>query len=64
MVVNLAGYGTTPIEGFVRGDHLQFQVPYGASTFDFQGVRRGDGLSGTFDAIPSGEHGTWSARAN
>lgn len=64
MVVNLAGYGTTPIEGFVRGDHLQFQVPYGADTFDFQGVRRGDLITGTFDAVPSGDHGTWSARAD
>lgn len=64
MVVNLVGYGTTPIEGFVRGDHVQFQVPYGADTFDFQGVRRGDAISGTFDAVPSGDHGTWSAHAD
>jgi serine/threonine protein kinase len=62
MVVHLAGYGTTPIEGFVRGDHVQFQVPYGAETFFFEGERRRDLLSGTFESTPSGEHGTWSTR--
>ena len=64
MVVSLVGYGLTPIEGFVRGSNLQFQVPYGSNIFDFQGVRRGDALSGTFDAVPSGDHGTWSAQTN
>lgn len=62
MVVHLAGYGATPIEGFVRGDHVQFQVPYGAETFFFEGERRRDLLSGTFESTPSGEHGTWSTR--
>lgn len=64
LVVNLVGYGTTPIEGFVRGDHVQFQVPYGADTFAFEGRQNGDNLSGTFEAEPSGERGTWSAHAN
>jgi serine/threonine protein kinase len=64
LVVHMAGYGTTPIEGFVRGDHVQFQVPYGAETFFFEGERRRDILSGTFESTPSGEHGTWSTRAD
>jgi hypothetical protein len=64
MVVGLAGYGTTPIEGFVRGDRLQFQVPYGGDTYDFEGSRNGDTFSGTFEATPSGSHGTWTATAN
>ena len=29
----------TPIEGFVRGNHVEFQVPYGAKTFYFEGRR-------------------------
>ena len=64
LVVHLAGYGTTPIEGFVRGDHVQFQVPYGAETYFFEGERRRDILHGTFESTPSGEHGTWSTRAD
>jgi len=64
MVVHLAGYGATPIEGFVRGDSLQFQVPYGGDTFDFQGWRNGDTFSGSFDATPSGQHGTWTATSD
>ncbi len=64
MVVELAGYGPTLLRGFVRGDNLQFSVAYGANTFDFEGRRRGDSMSGTFDGTSSGEHGTWSAHAN
>jgi len=63
MVVHLAGYGVTHIEGLVRGDSLEFQVPYGGDTFDFKGQRNGDEISGTFDEMPSGDHGTWSAHA-
>jgi hypothetical protein len=63
LVVNLAGYGTTPLQGFVRGDQLVFTVPYGAETFDFTGTLMGDSMTGTFDSA-SGEHGTWSARSN
>jgi hypothetical protein len=64
MVVSLAGYGPAPIEGFVRGDRIQFEVPYGGDTVAFKGLHNGDLLSGTFEATPSGAHGTWSARAN
>lgn len=64
LVVRLAGYGTTPIEGFVRGDHLQFQVPYGGETFYFEGQRARDVLSGTFEATPSGSRGTWTTHAD
>jgi hypothetical protein len=54
----------TPIEGFVRGNHLQFQVPYGTETYYFEGQRRVDQISGTFESTPSGERGTWTAQAN
>ena len=64
LVVHLAGYGPAPIEGFLRGNHLQFQVPYGGETFDFEGQRQRDVLSGTFDSTPSGVHGTWTAHAD
>ena len=64
MVVGVAGYGTTAIQGFVRGAHLEFQVAYGANTFDFEGARNGDTFNGTFDATPSGQHGTWTATSN
>ncbi len=64
MVIKSSGYGLTPIEGFVRGNHLQFQVPYGTETYYFEGQRRSDELSGTFESTPSGERGTWTAQAN
>ncbi len=62
--IRQSGFGTTSIEGFVRGDHLQFQVPYGTETYYFEGERRNDQISGTFESTPSGERGTWSTRAN
>lgn len=64
LVVHMAGYGATPIEGFVRGNHLQFQVPYGAETLYFEGQRQRDVLSGTFEATPSGNRGTWTTHAD
>jgi hypothetical protein len=62
--IHLSGYGSTPIEGFVRGNHLQFQVPYGTETFYFEGQRRVDQISGTFESTPSGERGTWTTQTN
>jgi hypothetical protein len=62
--IRQSGFGTTSIEGFVRGDHLQFQVPYGTETYYFEGERRSDQISGTFESTPSGERGTWVTRAN
>jgi hypothetical protein len=64
LVVHLTGYGITPIEGFVRGNHVQFQVPYGAETFYFEGERRRDVLSGTFESTPTGRRGTWTTHAD
>jgi serine/threonine protein kinase len=64
LVVHLAGYGASPIEGFVRGDHIEFEVPYGGETLDFEGERQRDVLSGTFVANPSGNRGTWTTRAD
>lgn len=60
LVIHEAGYGATPIQGFARGDHLEFNVPYGSKTLYFDGQRSSDQISGTFSATPSGEHGTWS----
>jgi len=64
LVIHQSGFGMTPIEGFVRGDHLQFQVPYGTETYYFEGQRRSDQISGTFESTPSGERGTWITQAN
>jgi hypothetical protein len=64
LVIHQAGFGMTPIDGYVRGDHLQFQVPYGSETYYFEGARRSDQISGTFESTPSGERGTWSAQVN
>jgi hypothetical protein len=64
LVIHKPGFGMTPIEGFMRGDHLQFQVPYGAETYYFEGARRSDQISGTFESSPSGERGTWTAQTN
>jgi hypothetical protein len=63
MVVHLNGYGVTPLEGFVRGDHVQFEVPYGADTFFFEGQRDRDLLSGTFHSN-SGQNGNWQTHAD
>jgi hypothetical protein len=64
LVIHQSGFGMTPVEGFVRGDHLQFQVPYGTETYYFEGQRHSDQISGTFESTPSGERGTWVTTAN
>ncbi len=62
LVIHETGYGLTPIEGYVRGTHLSFQVPYRGETLYFEGEQNTGGLQGTFEGTPSGEHGTWTAR--
>jgi hypothetical protein len=62
--IHRSSFGTTEIEGFVRGDHLQFQVPYGTETYYFEGERQNDQISGTFESTPSGERGTWNTTVN
>jgi hypothetical protein len=37
LVIHEAGYGSTPIQGFICSDHVEFQAPYGAKTLYFQG---------------------------
>ncbi len=64
MVIHQAGYGATPIQGFIRGNHVEFQVPYGAKTLYFDGRRNADQLDGTFSATPTGERGTWTTVTN
>ena len=61
--ISKSGFGETPIEGFVRGNHLQFTVPYGTDTYYFEGESNGSDLSGTFESGPTGARGTWTARA-
>jgi hypothetical protein len=63
MVVHLSGYGVTPLEGFVRGNRVQFEVPYGADTFFFEGQRDRDLLSGTFHSN-TGQTGSWETHAD
>ena len=60
LVIRQSGFGMTPIEGFVQGDHLQFRAPYGTETYHFEGQRRSDEISGTFESTRSGERGTWT----
>ena len=62
LVIHETGYGLTPIEGYIRGTHLSFQVPYRGETLYFEGEQNTGGLRGTFEGAPSGEHGTWTAR--
>ena len=62
LVIHQSGFGMTPLDGYLRGNHLQFQVPYGSETYYFQGERRGDQMSGTFESTPSGERGAWLAQ--
>ena len=63
MVVHLSGYGVTPLEGFVRGNRVQFEVPYGADTFFFEGQRDRDLLSGTFHSN-TGQAGSWQTHGD
>ena len=60
MVIRQSGYGTTGIEGFVRGDHLQFQVPYGSEVLYFEGQRSNQKMTGSFSTT-TGSRGTWHA---
>jgi hypothetical protein len=64
LVIHQSGYGSTAIEGFIRGPSINFQVAYGIETYYFEGQRRSDQISGTFESTSSGERGTWSARVN
>ncbi len=64
MVIHQAGYGATPIQGFIRGNHVVFQVPYGNKTLNFNGRRSADQISGTFFSTPTGESGTWNTVTN
>jgi hypothetical protein len=65
LVVHLSGYEVTPLDGFVRGNHVEFQAAHGAETLYFEGERhRDNNLSGTFNVEPSGTHGTWNTRAD
>jgi hypothetical protein len=61
LIIHSASYGPTPLEGFVRGDKVLFQVPYKADIFDFEGQRDRDELSGTFRSDNSGQEGSWHA---
>jgi len=64
LVIHEAGYGLTPIDGFIRGSHINFQVPYGGRVLYFEGQRRREQMSGSFQSEPSGERGNWSARVD
>jgi serine/threonine protein kinase len=65
LVVHLSGYEVTPLDGFVRGNHVEFQAAHGAETLYFEGERhRDNNLSGTFEIAPTGTHGTWNTRAD
>ncbi len=64
LVIHEPGYGLTPIDGFVRGSHIEFQVPYGSSVLYFEGQRRREQMSGSFQSVPAGERGNWSARVD
>ncbi|MFZ0660315.1 MAG: hypothetical protein WAM05_16475, partial [Candidatus Binataceae bacterium] len=64
LVIHKPGFELAPLEGFIRGNHIQFQVPYGSNTYYFEGERGGDTLSGTYNSTPSGGSGTWTAQAN
>ncbi len=61
IVIHEAGYDAAPIQGFIRGNHVEFRVFYGTKTLYFDGRCSAKQLSGTFSAVPSGESGTWRA---
>jgi hypothetical protein len=64
LVIHEAGYGLTPIDGFIRGNHIEFQVPYGGRVLYFEGQRRREQMGGSFQSEPEGDRGNWSARVD
>ncbi len=64
LVIHAAGYGLTPIDGFMRGSHIEFQVPYGGRVLYFEGQRRGEAMSGSFQSEPPNDRGNWTAQVN
>ena len=62
LVIHEPGYDATPIDGFIRGSDISFQVPYRGGVLDFEGRRRREQMSGSFQSDPPGERGSWSAR--
>jgi predicted Ser/Thr protein kinase len=64
LVIHRSHFGVTPIQGYVRGNHLQFSVSYGSDAYYFEGKRAGGSLSGTFESPTSGASGTWTAQTN
>jgi serine/threonine protein kinase len=64
LVIHATGYGLTPIDGFIRGNHIEFQVPYGGRVLYFEGQRRHEDMSGSFQSEPAGDRGNWSARVD
>jgi hypothetical protein len=61
LLIHDATASTSPIDGFIRGDHIEFQVPYGHDTLYFEGERHRQKLSGSFSSEPSGTRGNWNA---
>ena len=64
LVIHQSGFGMTPLDGYLRGNQLQFQVPKWRREVLLRGFAASDQISGTFESTPSGERGTWSARVN
>ncbi|MGH7812664.1 MAG: serine/threonine protein kinase [Candidatus Binataceae bacterium] len=64
IVIHQAGFDAAAIDGFIRGDHVAFQVAYGTETYSFDGRRSAGAIGGTFESQPSGRRGHWSARIN
>jgi predicted Ser/Thr protein kinase len=64
LVIHYPGYGVTALSGFVRGEHIEFEVAYGSNILYFEGRKSNGTLSGVFQAQPSGASGTWKASIN
>jgi serine/threonine protein kinase len=64
LVIHYPGYGVTALSGFVRGEHIEFEVAYGSRILYFEGRKSNGTLSGVFQSQPSGTTGTWRADIN
>jgi serine/threonine protein kinase len=64
LVIHYPGYGVTALSGFVRGEHIEFEVAYGSNILYFEGRKSNGTLSGVFQSQPSGATGTWKADIN
>jgi len=64
VTIHEPGYGTGSLEGRENGRQIEFHSAVGRETYHFKGWRDGDRVTGTYQALTSGEKGRWSVKAS